>query len=1059
MSGARSQKERTLSKCLRLLFVALSCASSAFALDPSLDVSQYAHTTWKVRDGFIKGAIFAIAQTPDGYLWLGTESGLVRFDGVRAVPWQPPKGGQLPHNFISSLLVSHDGTLWIGTKSGLASWRDGQFIKYPEFTGASVLALFEDHEGTVWIGGAGISGGNLCTARGGHIQCYGGDSFGSAVDAVYEDHKGNLWVTDKTDIWHWKPGTRERYSLPRGVTWVGCLIEDTSGALLLSTSKEIEKLVDGRVDSYSPPGVKGQFTPTRFLRSSDGSMWIGSWQGLLHLHQGRTDVFKAVDGLSADFVNNIFEDREGNIWVGTQDGLDRFRDVAAPIISRNQGLSNSQAWSLQAMADGSIWITTADGLNRWENGNVTVYRSRQALGQSNRGNERISAGATEIANSGLTGNPQSLGQDQRGRLWASTSDGVFYFDSDRFIRVPGAPKGITMSIVGERDGNVWISNVEAGLFQVTPELVVQRNPWSQFGHKFAVALLPDRLRGALWLGFFDGGITDFENGQILRSYTSAEGLGNGEVSGLRFDSDGALWAATEGGLSRIKDRHISTLTSKNGLPCDAVHWLMEDDDHAVWLQMPCGLARIARSDLDAWVNDPQRVVHFTILDAVDGVRTYGIPSGYLPMVTKSPDGKIWFLQRDGVGVIDPRHLPYNKVPPPVHIEQITAERRTYDPISYVNRRVPLPTLIRDLEIDYTALSLVAPEKVRFRYKLEGRDRDWQDAGTRRQAFYNDLQPRNYRFRVMACNNSGVWNEAGAFLDFSVAPAYYQTWWFRLSCVAAFLALIWAVYQQRLRQVAARKQTEADRIKVLEEIAHLNRVGSMGQLTASIAHEVNQPLTGIITNAGTCRRMLDADPPNIEGARETARRIIRDGKRAGEIITRIRALTKKAATRREKLNLNEAISEVLALIGDEAKGHSVIVRTQFADALSPVAGDRIQLQQVVLNLVMNAIEAMSSVSDRPRELVITTQNIDAHCVQATVEDSGTGIASDTLDKVFDSFYTTKPAGMGMGLSISRSILESFEGRLWAVVKDTPGTMFHFTLPKYREQGPHEPAAGT
>jgi signal transduction histidine kinase len=237
------------------------------------------------------------------------------------------------------------------------------------------------------------------------------------------------------------------------------------------------------------------------------------------------------------------------------------------------------------------------------------------------------------------------------------------------------------------------------------------------------------------------------------------------------------------------------------------------------------------------------------------------------------------------------------------------------------------------------------------------------------------------------------------------------------------------------------------------------VTTLNALTASIAHEINQPLSGILSNASASLRFLAGDAPNLEEVREAVRDIVRDGKRAGEIITRIRALTKKAAAPREKLDLNETISEVLALIGDEAKRNSVIVRTKFADDLSPVAGDRVQLQQVVLNLVMNAIQAMSSVSERPRELVITTRNNDADCVQATVEDSGTGIASDKGDKIFESFYTTKPGGMGMGLSISRSILQSHGGRLWAVGKDTPGAMFHFTVPKYQEEASRGRAAGT
>jgi signal transduction histidine kinase len=225
---------------------------------------------------------------------------------------------------------------------------------------------------------------------------------------------------------------------------------------------------------------------------------------------------------------------------------------------------------------------------------------------------------------------------------------------------------------------------------------------------------------------------------------------------------------------------------------------------------------------------------------------------------------------------------------------------------------------------------------------------------------------------------------------------------------------------------------------------------MGELTASIAHEVNQPLSGVVSNGGACLRWLAGDVPNLEEAREAARRIVRDGKRAGEVIARIRALTRRTEVSREKLHLNETIRQVLALVGDQAKRNSVVIRTQFADDLSPVSGDQVQLQQVVLNLVMNAIEAMSSVEDRARELVITTQNVDPDQAQVTVEDSGVGLDPNTMQKIFDPFYTTKPGGMGMGLSISRSILQAHGGRLWAAAKDGKGTIFYFSLPKYHKE---------
>ena len=260
-------------------------------------------------------------------------------------------------------------------------------------------------------------------------------------------------------------------------------------------------------------------------------------------------------------------------------------------------------------------------------------------------------------------------------------------------------------------------------------------------------------------------------------------------------------------------------------------------------------------------------------------------------------------------------------------------------------------------------------------------------------------------------------------------------------------------------ITERKRAEQERAKLYQleaDLAHMNRVSVMGELTASIAHEVNQPLSGVVSNASACLRWLAADTPNVEEARETARRIVRDGKRAAEIIARIRALTKRTAKHRETLDLSETIREVLPLVGDEAKKRSVIIHTCFAETVFPVMGDRVQLQQVLLNLVMNGLEAMSTIADRPRELLITSRNADQDYVEVVIQDSGIGLNRDESARIFDAFYTTKPTGMGMGLSISRSILEAHGGRIWATANDGPGTTFHFTLPKEEEEANAERA---
>jgi signal transduction histidine kinase/ligand-binding sensor domain-containing protein len=789
----------------RGVFILLSFCSCAFALNPTLDVSQYAHSSWKIREGFITGSIFTMAQTPDGYLWFGTAFGLFRFDGTRAVRWQPPDGGQLPSQRIDPLLVGRDGTLWIATDKGLASWRHGKLITYPEIRGRRVDSLLQDAEGTLWFGVE--NPGRLCAVRAAKTQCYGAGSFGQTIPASYQDHKGNLWVSSETGLWRWAPGHPENYSVPGNAVKVHELLEDDKGELLMATSNSLgvisgageglKKLVDGKIRSYPIPDIAGQFRPTRVLRSSDGSLWVGTLQGLLHLHQGMIDRFT---GLSGGTVFRIFEDREGSVWVSTQDGLDRFRESAAPTISVDQGLSNSAVHGLEATPDGSIWISAANGLSRWQNGHVTVYGKRTVAGRNGRTDEQdliINSRVTEIPNSGLQSTAHALGRDDRGRLWIGGREGMFYFDGRRFVLAPGISGGSIFSIAGDRQGGVWISNDE-GLFYRASEGAIQRIDWDRFGHKNPAAdLLADQSQGGLWLGFVDGGIAYFRDGQVRSSYNAADGLSSGAVTALQRGSDGVVWVATAGGLSRVKDGRVTTLTSKNGLPCDGVSSVIEDDDRSLWLYMPCGLVRIARSEVDGWVSDSKRSVRTTVFDSSDGVRTRGVTGQQRPLMTKSADGKIWFAPPDAVSFIDPHHLAFNNLPPPVHIEQITADGKTYDAASHLR----LPALTRDLQIDYTALSLVAPEKNRFKYMLEGYNSDWQAAGNRRQAFYSNLPPSNYTFRVMASNNSGVWNQVGDSVDFSIAPAYYQTVWFRLSLVAAFFGLLWTLYRYRLHQLA------------------------------------------------------------------------------------------------------------------------------------------------------------------------------------------------------------------------------------------------------------------
>jgi PAS domain S-box-containing protein len=1152
------------------LGILLACCPRVFGLDPSLDINQYAHTAWKAREDFFKGIIFSIAQTSDGYLWLGTEFGLFRFDGVRSVPWRPPAGQHLPSSEIRALLVARDGELWIGTLEGLASWKDGKLTQYAELAGQVVGALLEDREGTIWAGGWATSTGRVCAIQNRSAKCYGQDgSLGHGVYSLYEDSGGNLWLGAVTGLWRWKPGPPKLYPMPDPAPGINSLIEGDNGALLIAMRGGIRRFVERKSEVYPLPGVGPQFTPTRLLRDRNGGLWIGTTdRGLMHVHQGKTDVFARSDGLSGDWVGYLFEDREGNIWVATGDGLDRFREFAVPTISAKQGLSDAVG-SVLAARDGSVWLGEGGGLNRWNNGQITIYRKRSAqavsvgasreqkLGGLATASESSALGAVrEITGSGLPGEEvNSLTQDNRGRIWVFTSRGVAYFDNGRFIRVSTVPGRQVFSSAGDSAGNVWISHQDQGLIHLLGENVVERIPWARLGRRdVGTALLPDPAQGGLWIGFHDGGVAYFKDGQVRASYAGADGLGAGRVSHLRLGSRRALWAATVGGLSRIKDGRVVTLTSKNGLPCDAALWSIEDDDHEVWVYTACGLVRIARTELDAWVRDPSRTVQTTVFDTSDGVRSHSFTVGTTPRVAKSTDGRLWFLPLDGVSVIDPHHLTLNKLPPPVHIEQIVADGKRYDLSSQGSGAVHLPPRVRDLTIDYTALSLVVPEKVRFRFKLEGQDADWREVVNQRRVEYSNLPPRHYRFRVMACNNSGVWNEAGATLDFVIPPAWYQTNWFRAMCAGAFLALVWATYrlriqhfrrqEKRLRDVIETMPTFAwtaladgyvdfvnrhwqeytglstettvgsgweavvhpadlkrhaekwraslttgkpfdnevryrraadgqyrwfvtravpqrdgrgkiikwygistdieDRKRAEElqaDLAHVNRVSILGELSASLSHELKQPIAAAMLSANTTLEWLNRDEPNLERARETTSRILKYGIRATDIIDRLRSLYKKTPLKHELIDVNEVIGEMAVLLRDEANRYGVSIRTDFAADLPKVMADRVQLQQVLMNLMLNAIEAMN---DTGGVLTVKSQLGEAGQVMISVSDTGVGLPTDKGDEIFKAFVTTKPQGSGMGLAISRSIVESYCGRLWATANDGRGATFHFTL---------------
>jgi signal transduction histidine kinase/ligand-binding sensor domain-containing protein len=772
-------------RCLLLVAALAGWPLAAAAGPPPLQVAQYAHTAWTAQDGANLGSVFAMAQTPDGYLWIGGSLGLFRFDGLRFQPWQPPGGQSLPSTAYS-LLVSRDGTLWIGTYGGLSSWNGREFVhQHAEIGRQFVTTLLEDRDGTVWAGVLGAQGapGKLCAIRAGRIECSAPEDggFGNFVWSLAEDRDGALWVGAESGLGRWRPGPPRRHAMP-GLR-VGDLTTTPDGEVLASVfGGGLRQLAGGRLIPHrigqparrGDPLAERDIKANKLLRDRDGGLWIGTEGiGLMHVKDGLTDTFTRADGLSGNIACSLFEDREGNIWFGSHKGLDRFRKLPVATLSAKQGLPHELTRAVLAARDGSVWVSTNDGLVRWKNGSATVYRERDGLPDPQQ---------------------QSLHEDAQGRLWVNTPRGLVRFANGRFIRVERGPSRDIHAIVEDAAGDLWLSGNQ-GLARVRQGRFLENLPWSSFGRREpAYAMVADR--GGLWLGFWDrSGVSYVKDGKVEATFTTAQGLGERHVASLRLDADGAVWAATGGGLSRIKEGRVTTLTAANGLSCNRIHWSLPDAQGALWVYTVCGLSRIDRDDLAAWIADPRRRVTPKLWTGTDGVPLQvQAPSYFNPPVATDTDGRIWFTGVAEVQVFDPARMLANPVPPPVHIGAVVADHQSHAAVPDLR----LPPLVRDITIEFAALTLVDPKSTRFRYRLEGHDREWQEAVDRRQATYTNLPPGQYRFHVTAANNSGVWNEQGAQLPFTILPAFYQTPTFHLAAAVLLLGLAWTAFHLWLR---------------------------------------------------------------------------------------------------------------------------------------------------------------------------------------------------------------------------------------------------------------------
>jgi len=769
------------------LLLFLFAVSTVSAVNPTRLISQYAHTAWRIQDGVFSGAPNAITQTRDGYLWIGTQAGLLRFDGFRFVPWTFPDGKRLPSSNVTSLLGARDGSLWIGMEGGLSHWDKQELTNYL-IQPTRINSIIEDRRGTVWFVRTRTSdaAGGLCQIIGTGPHCYGkADGIpDSGASTLVEDALGNLWIAGDTEVARWKPGSfstdiSKQLKMKEGTDGVTGLAANPDGSLWVGIADVgrglgLQQLAEGVWKPFVTPELDGSTLQVRRLfLDRENALWIGTYkQGIYRIHGRNVDHFRSGDGLSSDDVYEFYEDHEGNLWAATAKGIDCFRDLRVASFSRREGLSADEVDSVLASGDGTVWIGTPEGLDTFHQGRVSSIQAK-----------------------GLPGHlVTSMLKDRAGLLWVGIDNTMSIYKNGMFRRIDrpdGSPIGVVVGMTEDVGHNIWVetSGPPRMLIRIQDFKVQEEFPVPQMPPARKVAADPE---GGIWLGLMNGDLARYRHGKTeIFPFKHGE---DSRVNQLIVNSDGSVLGATPLGLIGWKEGKQQTLTVRNGLPCDSVYALIADSQGDLWLYTQCGLVDISGTELQRWWGQPDITMKVKTFDALDGVQPGRAPFG---AAARSPDGLLWFANGVVLQMIDPAHLIGNALPPPVHIEEIVADRKSYLPTESLR----LPPLMHDLEINYTALSFAVPQKVRFRYKLEGRDTAWQDPGTRRQAFYSDLHPGRYQFRVIACNNDGVWNDVGASLDFSVAPTWYQTNSFRILCIVSVFFIVVVLYRLRVQQIA------------------------------------------------------------------------------------------------------------------------------------------------------------------------------------------------------------------------------------------------------------------
>ncbi len=939
---------RFLSLCHFCLFF----CSIGLALDRDWTITEFHHTAWTAKDG-APSQISSLAQTKDGYLWIGSARGLFRFDGVEFESYEPPAGVSLPTHNITSLLATPDGGLWIIFRPfGLGFLKDGQmkvFSRPEELPTGEVFNIACDLDGRIWAGT--LTG--LTLFDGARWNQIGSDwnLTNERIWSMFTDREGTFWVVTGYTIAYLPRGARSFRQTGIRTIGVPQIAESKDGRLWMTEWANPVRTIPVANRGIAADDAEIQVQAYKLLFDRDGSLWMSAesngikrvrfperLEGRLSRDSIELESFRARDGLTNDEAGEILEDHEGNIWVSSSKGLDRFSDsplawvrLPSPYVSM----------TLLPVEGGDVLVAT-----RGRNPMLRISRDR-------------------IINEGVPMEIASFYRDSGGIVWWGGLGGIWKQNKDHFKFFP-------QPIGSEWFWEVFPADESGGLWARLGDLDVvyfKDGAWSKsekpngWPSSLPSSSFKDE-HGRVWLGYSEGCVCVTDQDDI-QSFSRDDGIDIGRIKVIRGRGE-QIWLGGETGLAMFHNGLIRTVNPE-GEPFGAVSGIVETADGGLWLNETHGIIYIPPAESRQLLNDPDYRINYRLYNFLDGLPGGPQINQTVSTAVEASDGRIWFATDNGLARIDPAKQKINDLPPPVVVKALTTDEKTYQSTDLLE----LPKGTESLRISYTALSLSVPERVHFKYWLEGFDHDWRDAGTRREASFTNLGPGSYRFRVIASNNDGVWNEIGAALEFKILPRFYQTNWFLALCAAALVFLVWLGYKWRVRQVAA--------------LMHLQFQERLDERTR-VAREIHDTFLQTVQGSKMVADDALEDPADhvrVLRAMEQLSTWLGQASDEGRA-----ALNSLRASATEKNDLAEAFRRAI----DECRKESPIVVSFSVKGepreMHPVVRD--EIYRIGYEAVRNA--CAHSGSDRLDVLLEY-----AHYLRLRVSDNGAGIDSDVIEK--------------------------------------------------------------